>query len=210
MANGYVYTFGGFDGSAYYTSVYYAKLNDDGSTGAWQTGTNTLPDVRGDYSTIFSNGYIYVIGGENGGGAVSSVYYAKVNTDGSTGVWYSSANVLPAPRGDATSIVSNGFVYVIGGTSDGGSTFVSTVYYAKLNTDGSTGAWQTNSYAIGCTTPGCGSPSTRSAHSSVIANGYVYVIGGYNGSGQSTVYYAKLNADGSTGAWSRGNWPAPS
>jgi hypothetical protein len=190
VANGYVYVIGGYDGvTGSTTTVYYAKLNADGSTGAWQTNANALPAVRDQHSSVVANGYVYVMGGYDTS-TQSTVYYAKLNADGSTGAWVTNTNALPAARYFHTSVVANGYVYVIGGSSD--SDIQSTVYYAKLNADGSTGAWVTNTNAL---------PAARYRHSSVVANGYVYVIGGDNGGAQSTVYYAKLNADGSTGAW---------
>ncbi|MEX2209443.1 MAG: kelch repeat-containing protein, partial [Patescibacteria group bacterium] len=51
--------------------------------------------------------------------------------------------------------------------------------------------WQTDANAL---------PSARSGHASVVANGYVYTIGGLLGD-QTAVYYAELNPDGSTGSW---------
>jgi hypothetical protein len=191
VANGYVYVIGGYNNVAYQSTVYYSKLNADGSTGAWQTNANALPQILGYHTSIVANGYVYVIGGFNGATFLSTVYYAKLNADGSTGAWQTNANALPQILEYHTSIVANGYVYVIGGFN--GSTFQSTVYYAKLNADGSTGAWQTNANAL---------PQILGAQSSIVVNGYVYVIGGDNSGGvQSTVYYAKLNADGSTGAW---------
>ncbi|MDO8430258.1 MAG: hypothetical protein Q7S73_02740, partial [bacterium] len=98
--------------------------------------------------------------------------------DGSLGSW-STANALPGIRGYHSSVTANGYAYVIGGT-DG--SFQSTIYYAKLNSDGSTGAWATNANAL---------PGIRGGHSSVAANGYVYVIGGRGIANalQSTIYY---------------------
>jgi len=198
VANGYGYVLGGRDGSnVVQSTVYYAKLNTDGSTGAWQTNANAMP-ARYLHSSVVANGYVYVIGGFNGG-RQSTVLYAKLNADGSTGAWQTNSYGIGAttPGGSAqardshTSIIANGYVYVIGGTTGTGQ---STVYYARLNADGTTGAWTTNTNAL---------PNLRSIHSSVVANGYAYVIGGYDDSANnSTVYYAKLNADGSTGTWS--------
>ena len=51
--------------------------------------------------------------------------------------------------------------------------------------------WQLNFNAL---------PAIRSNFATVTANGYVYAIGGFNGvATQSTAYYAKLGADGTTG-----------
>ncbi len=212
-ANGYVYVMGGASGSSscngtVQSTVYYAKLNSDGSTGAWTTGSNPLPTALACATSVTANGYVYVIGGGSGasgcnGTAVSTVYYAKLNADGSTGAWTTSANPLTAARACATSVTANGYVYVMGGASGacgGSGTVQSTVYYAQLNSDGSTSGWTTNANAL---------PAARACGSSVAANGYVYFLGGSSGTGgacnlgtaQATVYYAQLSNNGSTGTW---------
>ncbi|OVE79123.1 hypothetical protein BVY00_01280 [bacterium G20] len=190
VANGYVYGIGGTNGSATQSTVYYAKLNGDGSTGTWSTNTNALPAARSYPSSVTANGYVYVLGGSDGSTAQSTVYYAKLNSDGSIGSWTTNSNSLPAIRQEASAVTANGYVYMLGGSD--GTTAQSTVYYAKLNSDGSTGTWTTNANAL---------TAGRFDASSVVANGYVYFIGGNNVSAQSTVYYAKLNSDGSTGTW---------
>ncbi|MBI5456890.1 hypothetical protein HY969_04075, partial [Candidatus Kaiserbacteria bacterium] len=196
VANGYVYLIGGITtAGSVQSTVYYAKLNSDGSVGAWSTNTNALPAVRAWHSSVVVNGYIYVFGGDNGSGvSQSTVYYAKLNSDGSVGAWSTNTNALPAISSRQSSVVANGYVYVIGGYNTGAATVTSTVSYAKLNSDGSVGAWTTDfTKAL---------PVSRYSHSSVVANGYVYAIGGVSsGTVQSTVYYAKLNSDGSVGAW---------
>ncbi|MDO8430196.1 MAG: hypothetical protein Q7S73_02415, partial [bacterium] len=181
VANGYVYVIGGsISGVSYQSTVFYAKLNSDGSTSAWATNANALPEIRGLHSSIIANGYVYVIGGYSNS-FQSTIYYAKLNSDGSTGTWSTNTNALPGSRAQHSSIVANGYVYVIGGTANG-SVYQSTVYYAKLNSDGSTGAWSTNANAL---------LGIRGRLSSIVANGYVYVIGGIDGSAnQSTVFYA--------------------
>ncbi|MBI2017784.1 hypothetical protein HYS92_01915 [Candidatus Daviesbacteria bacterium] len=192
MANGYVYVMGGNDGvTTVYSSVYYAKLNADGSTGAWKTNSNSLPVARQRQSSVVANGYVYVLGGDDNVAIRSSVYYAKINSDGSTGTWTTNSNSLPLVRYYHSSIIANGYMYAIGGYD---TDYRSSVYYAKLNADGSLGAWATNSNSL---------PAIRGIHSSIVANGYVYVMGGTNdgSASHSTIYYAKLNADGSLGAW---------
>ncbi|GAC1500615.1 MAG: hypothetical protein NVS1B10_04340 [Candidatus Saccharimonadales bacterium] len=169
----------GGNGAPARSTVYYAKLNADGSTGTWTTNTNPLPLAQYYSSSVVANGYIYELGGSTGS-AQSTVYYAKLNADGSTGTWTTNTNALPQTIYGASAVVANGYVYEIGGYN--GTSPQSTVYYAKLNADGSTGTWNTNTNAL---------PQTLYNFSSVVANGYVYGLGGYNGtSPQSTVYYA--------------------
>ncbi len=89
-------------------------------------------------------------------------------------------------RAQHTSVAYNGYLYVIGGIYKVTPfTFKNDVQYAKINSDGTVGAWTaTNSF----TTP-------RSGHTSVAYNGYLYVIGGYDGSTYNDVPYAQINAD---------------
>ena len=183
-ANGYVYAIGGNNAGTPVATVYYAKLNNDGSTGAWSTNTaNPLPAARYGGSAVTANGFVYYFGGYNSGGQ-TTVYYAKLNSDGSVGAWTTSSNPLTTASYFHSSVVLNGYVYIIGG-GVGGTT---NVYYAKLNADGSTGIW--NQAANGL-------PLARYSQSSVVANGYIYAIGGNNAGGTTTVYYVKPNTDGS-------------
>ncbi len=193
IANGYLYVIGGLTtGGTKQDTILYAKLNADGSTGAWTNqASNKLPTVLSSHTSVVANGYIYAFGGSGPTTTLDTVYYAKLNADGSTGAWTNQAsNKLPAVRSGSVSVVSNGYAYVIGGWNTAAQ---DTVFYAKLNADGSTGAW-TNQASNKL-------PAVRSGSVSVVSNGYAYVIGGWNTAAQDTVFYAKLNADGSTGAW---------
>lgn len=196
VANGYVYVMGGCtDGAAHnsctpaVSTVYYSKLNADGSVGAWQTSSNALPAAVLGATSVTANGYVYVMGGSSGSATVSTVYYAQLNTDGSVGTWSTNANALTAARTASSSIVANGYIYVIGGsTSIGMGNATSAVYYAALNADGSTGTWSTNTNTL---------PANRENITSVVVNGYVYVIGGRRGNGstqqEQTVYYSSVS-----------------
>jgi hypothetical protein len=207
-ANGYIYVLGGWDPIAndVTDTVYYAKLNADGSTGAW-TSTTSLPWASSGAEALYLNGYIYQLGGSdiNYGGNMDDTLYAKVNSDGTLGAWKSTIP-MPTVRYQFSATTYNGYIYAFGGTDLGGSNHVlSSVHYAKVNPDGTVSAWQTNSYDMGCATPGCGSPVALRGQSTVIANGYVYILGGYKGDFDTDIaYYAPFNANGSIGAWTQG------
>jgi hypothetical protein len=126
IANGYVYLVGGFSGSD--TDVTYAKLNLDGTVGSWTTDSDTMPGARGFLTATVNNGYLYALGGNDSVIDTDTVYYTKLNADGSIGSWTTDTSVLPAARNSHTTVTANGYVYVIGGYG-GGS--VSTVYYAS-------------------------------------------------------------------------------
>src|SRR5206468_2725907 len=101
----------------------------------------------------------------------STVYFAKLNSDGTVGTFSTNSNYLPAIREYTSTLVANGYVYVIGGATSVGNVFTSTVYYASLNANGTTGTWTTNTNYL---------PGARYGQGSIIANGYLYVVGGNN------------------------------
>jgi N-acetylneuraminic acid mutarotase len=197
--NNYVYILGGQNGPYYNSTkesaVYYAQLNSDGSVGTWQTASNSLPVPLSYATSVVSNGYLYEFGGQSTSNSpVSTVYYAQLNSDGSVGTWQTASNALPSVVDGATSVMNNGYVYVMGGGDDSGND-LSTVYYALLNPNGSVGTWQTASNAL---------PAALGLAGSSVYNGYVYFLGGDYGFGPtevSTVYYALLNPNGSVGTW---------
>jgi hypothetical protein len=171
------------------------NTNQDGSLGAWNTNANALPGTLRQEAVVSANGYIYTTGGTLSGSPTANVYFAKLNGDGSIGIWTLNQNSLPAVRVFHTSVIANGYIYVIGGRTAGGGTSVFTTYYAKLNSDGSTGTWGTTAVLLAA--------GTKSA--SVTANGYIYVLAGdHNGALDNLVYYAKTNADGTLNAWTLG------
>ena len=185
IANGYVYVVGGNSTTTPQSTVYYAKVNSDGTTGAWTTSTYALPAATSYTSAVAQNGYLYVLGGSNSGGTEqATVYFARLNSDGSTGSWYTTT-VLPAARSNGSAFSVNGYMYYIGGQSTT-DTAQNTTYYSKINSDGTLGSW----------TAGSTITNARKSAQVVTANGYVYVAGGVGNTGnyQTSVYYATLNA----------------
>ncbi len=188
IANGYMYIIGG--GSSGSNTIYYSKLNTDGSPNAFSTNTNTLPANRKYAASSVSNGYLYVIGGSTDGtnaNAQTTTYYAKLNQDGSIGA-FNATSALSTATHQGGSIAVNGYIYFIGGANTSG-TAQSTVYYAKQNSDGSLGSWTTTN-----------SITAKLGPAVTNASGYLYVLGG-GASGSNTVQYARINADGSLGSF---------
>lgn len=177
---GFAYAIGGNNAGAQST-VYYAKVYADGSTGDWNTTTalTTGAAARRYASSVYANGYVYVVGGDSAGTAQTTVYYNNVNADGTLGASWSSTTSLPDARRYQSSVIADGYLYVIGG--DNGSVAQSTTYYAKLLSDGTLGNWNSNTNVL---------PSARYGQASIIINGYLYSIGGYDGSNASpNVFY---------------------
>jgi N-acetylneuraminic acid mutarotase len=193
--NGYVYEFGGINGSNDQSTVYYAPINANGSVGAWVTDSaNPLPQVLHGATSVAYNGYVYEFGGINGSNDQSTVYYAPINANGSVGAWVTdSANPLPQAQEDATSVAYNGYVYELGGLTTGSQ---STVYYAAINNGGpgTLSAWAASNSSL---------PTNNWQANTVAYNDYLYEIGGCYLSlcPMSTVDYASLNANGTLGSW---------
>jgi hypothetical protein len=182
VANGYIYNIGGYNtGPTPTAAVYFAPINATGSLGAW-TSTQALPSTLRFHSAVAYNGYVYVLGGVNGI-ATSTVLYAPINATGSLGAW-TSTQALPSGIYESASVVANGSIYVTGGL-DINSIATSTVLYAPINATGSLGAW-TSTQAL---------PSGIGLHDSIISNGYLFNIGGFDGTshGTSTVTYVGLD-----------------
>jgi N-acetylneuraminic acid mutarotase len=181
-------------------------------TGDWcastSTATGNLPSTT-DYATsVAYNGYLYEIGGAPAlsGSFTAAVDYAAISSTGSlaapgtcagtiTGDWCGSTSTangnLPAATEQATSVVYNGNIYVIGGDTSSG--VIAAVYYAAIGSNGSFGSWTaTTSLQFG-----------TMAASSVAYNGYLYEIGGYltGGAISPYIYYASINNSGAIGPW---------
>jgi N-acetylneuraminic acid mutarotase len=164
-ANGCVYVLGGeyYNGTVS-SNVYYAKINADGSLGAWQMAT-PMPDDLQSLSASVWNGRIYVIGGYDQNFALqNTVYSAAIQADGSLSAWTTQTPFPVAAYVQAEA--ANGFLYVLGGAINNGSVIVNTVYYSQINTNGSLAGWnQTTSL-----------PQAESAFGAVAANGFVFSI----------------------------------
>lgn len=114
---------------------------------------------------------------------------------------------LPAARHHEGVVVHNGYMYVIGGRS-GGGTYYGNVWINKIDADGVLGGdpggplpWVTGGTAANSYSGGPNDlPAPRAQINNMCFgyNGYIYVVGGVDASviTINTVWYAKQNADG--------------
>lgn len=158
-------------------------------TGAnWNTGT-ALPAARCCGAAVTVNGYVYQLGGaDGGGGSVATVSFARTNSDGSVGSWAATTS-LPVAVAGTSAAVYNGYIYVHGGTSNANDS--RDIYYAKPNVDGTITSWTTQN-----------DPTNMIDHidaGMATYNGYLYISGGeqHGAIGSRDVFYGKINADGS-------------
>lgn len=150
--------------------------------------TAPLPSALNRPSVLTYNSHLYVIGGDPAGAlSTSTVSFVSLNANGSLGSWSTTTPLPSAQAGASFAAAYNGFVYYVGGRSE-----TTTVFFAPINTTGSIGAWMN-------TTP---LPSALTGHVVLAHNGYLYVLGGYPDSIEtSTVLFASINATGSISSW---------
>lgn len=237
--NGYLYAIGGQDGSCTVgnstgasgvcNTVYVAKIGANGEPQLWHpTDANqdnwtywqrdgNLSTPRSYSGAAASNNRLYLLGGKTdaASGGVTTVEYVNMNPNGTLSAWTSTGTTsLPSARFGHGVHVSNDYLYVVGGNSNG--ILQGSVEYIKLAPDGTTaGSWTaSNEFKIPRMSWG-GSFST-------IWGGYLYISGGCsaidaegectssgitNGGTHQTdgtgtaVELASINADGTVGFW---------
>jgi len=177
VPNGVVNTNGGAS-----STVYTAPINSDGTLGSWTTAAS-LPE--GSYGSQFValGSRVYMLGGANGTGVISTVRSAVINEDGTIGTWQTELS-LPGARRYSAALVLKNKIYLVGGHD--GTNYYSTTYYATLNSDGSIGSWSS----------GISIPAARMSSQVIATKDHVYVLGGYNGGYLSDVYYASVSGVG--------------
>jgi len=190
--SGYVYSLGGQQDTVGVISGVVNALSDGlGNLSAWST-VNALPGRRESGTAIAVNSYIYYFGGyDQTGIAISTVYYAKINSDGTLGSWNTTTSLPSINITNGQVVQNNGYIYLVGGIDNTGTTGTefNTVYYAKINSDGTLGSWtQTQSFTTG-----------RDS-AAVFTNGnYLYIVGGENLNGDlSDSQYAPFLGSGLT------------
>jgi hypothetical protein len=224
--NDVLYTIGGFEGATTSSAnlrnaVYYSRLNSDGTMNAWQS-TGSFSGARSNYGGSFTTiwgGYIYLGGGctaVNGSGycttVASDMQLVSINADGSLAEWNTILGLNNARIG-YTFIAWQGGLYRLGGcTEQNGSNGVCSstladVDFGVINPDGEASTVATsvasgNSPCSGGSPYSCNLPSGvgNVLNASVVANGYLYVMGGCANdacsSYSSGIVYQAVGSDG--------------
>lgn len=241
--NDHLYLMGGASsiGGAPTNNVYDIKINNDGTLNNWiQTTSFTSGRMSngGDFGAIWG-GYMYISGGcsaVNGSRYCTNVsddtQLASINADGSLDVWNTNASVSDQRMGQNL-ITWRDNIYEIGGCSAQNAstgtctTPLQSIKKGTINQDGdaSTVAESQPNGTGSCSggaPNGCNLPGTSNIgnmlNSSVITNGYLYVIGGCTNNGCSStngnVAYTAISSTGDmtkpatcpNGSYQGGDW----
>ena len=211
--NGFLYALGGTDGSNRQNTVYVAKLGANGEPQLWHPSggtpvywypTTSLTSARSYFSAYAYNNKLYIAGGQTDAstGGVATLEVADILPTGALSSWTTAGmQTLPSVRYSHDIQIYNDVMYLVGGFS--GTTAQNTVYYSKLNTDGTMNAWtQTSAFASYNGRGSMGGSMTA------VWGGYIYLGGGcsalssgYCSTIESDVLLASINADGSLADW---------
>lgn len=224
--NGYIYSVGGFTAAGTVGNVYYAKPSAvDGTISSWSTTslaslTGVSTTVKYPYTFARANpasagtnpGNLYIMGGCTGSNGIgcgtytNGVYKCNIGTSGAPASCSATGQMaMDTNIGAMAGTVYANYVYLIGGLSAGGD--LDTTRYAKIDNNNnivdastglSTGSWTVSPHAT---------YFARRRGSGFGYNGYLYVVGGYDGTAGgggilADIEFTKINvSDGSLDVW---------
>ncbi|MNS68290.1 Kelch motif protein [compost metagenome] len=194
-----LYVIGGRDGAGFLGSVEQAIIGPDGELGSFSPVPGIdLATPRGSATGAVVGGHLYVMGGHGDGGILQSVERSAIDADGRIGPFASVAGLaLGAPRTCHTGVAIGPSVYVLGGV-DASGRILRSVERATLALDGTLGPFRRQGAAL---------QTPRSTPSSLIADGFLYVIGGADNARTTfaSIERAPVRPDGVLGAFAP--WP---
>lgn len=168
----------------------------------WSEGP-AIPRVALHPTLSALRGQLVLVGGTNGQSAQRSVHTAKINADGTLGMW-SAQMVLPSARSHHIAFVHNDQLYIAGGFHGmpvgNNITPEADILRAVQDADGAITGWDN----VGTMDP------VRYASSGFYRDRWFYVVGGLDDSGAlDTVARAPLNCDGTVGTFEEVPMPLP-
>lgn len=181
-----IYVIGGF-GNNYLGTVFMSLVQSDGSLSAWQR-LSSLPggEERSNHSAVVIGRHLYVLGGQQEAGILSTVWRATLQTNGALDNWVST-RALPAALYRLTAVAVGSRLYAIGGRTESGSVSRN-VYSALIADDGALDPWRPLSNVLS---------SGRADQTTIVDQAKLFVIGGTDGANlQQTVLIYGLTEDG--------------
>jgi len=165
------------------------------TTAGWWEMTTSMTRGRNRFAAVAAQGYLFALGGNGINSSLSAVERAAINSDGSLGPWQ-LGRPLSYTRSYLSAVAVGNSIYILGGSSGASGIlepFYSSVQRATVAADGSLGHWEELSSMT----------TARLGFAVVVANGYMYALGGVPGNGwpMNSVEWAQINDDGSLGSW---------
>jgi hypothetical protein len=183
VTKNYIYILGGNNGNNDINTIQRASFDNNGVLSSTWSNVGTLPVAMNSMGYAATKGRFYLIGGHSGSNALSSVYSAPINPDGTLGAFRTET---PLPNGKyyfAWFVIKNK-LYVVGGAD-----YV--VYRTTVNNDGTLSSWET--------LPNF--PINFDDGTSLFIKDRIYIFGTSSGNSDSRIYYATYDSDGNIGSW---------
>lgn len=172
-----------------YAGIERAAINVDGTLSTWQR-SGDLPTARAHSVAIAKEQSIYLLGGTDHSFTYRNVERVQINEDGSLGPWM-EMEPMTTKRARFAAVMSNGYIYAIGGVRSSGPEALDSVERAKINEDGTLSPWEATAPLV----------SARFNHGAVVVEPFIYVIGGFGGSDSKAIQRAEIFSDGNLSNW---------
>jgi hypothetical protein len=166
-----IYVTGGLNAASSFnaTAFYSTAIPSGGDITSWTSGT-TFAGARGQHVTVVVGGYLFVIGGDNGGTnpEITALSIQLNPTTGApTGSWQESRD-LPQWMSYQSGFAANGYIYLFGGRT-AATTCVANTFVTSVNSTGRTGGWSVTPNKF---------TTARFGAGAAFYNGYYYLMGG--------------------------------
>jgi N-acetylneuraminic acid mutarotase len=154
------------------------------------SSTNSLVTNTMYAASLVTKNYIYILGGEKASNsALDTIQRASFDSDGNLTSTWSNVGTLPVAMYAMGYVATKGRFYLIGGRDS--TSYLSTVYSAPINADGTLGAFRTETAL----------PDARYPAACFVIKNKLYVVGGWNSNLTNTIYSTTINADGTLNNW---------
>ena len=122
---------GGENANGKSNKTYTTTFQADGTINIW-TETSNLPVALTRAQFTKYNSTIFTIGGiKSDGSASDQVYFTQIKSDGTLEPWQTSLNTLPQPTCCGSALLSNNFIYLIGGHNTFTGEYYDDVFYTS-------------------------------------------------------------------------------
>jgi N-acetylneuraminic acid mutarotase len=155
---------------------------------SWASANGLVTAVK-DAASLVTKNYMYILGGQGSSSVSNTIQRTSFDSDGKLTSSWANAGTLPVAMYGMGHLATKGRLYLIGGNN--GSSSLSSVYSAPVNSDGTLGDFRTETSL----------PAARVDAACFVIKNNLYVVGGSNSNNTNTVYQATINDDGTLSSW---------